>query len=81
MLFGRQNPLEVWRTGEQIRNWTYVGDIVDGTIGVAKQVEDGTGINSGTMERIQIIDAARAIIEKAGCDATITTDPPKPTDL
>ncbi len=77
--FVRQNPFEVWGTGEQIRNWTYVGDIVEGTISAAERVEDGTAINLGTMERIRVIEAARAIIEKAGYDATIETDPSRPT--
>ena len=27
--FVKQNPFVVWGNGEQIRNWTYVGDIVD----------------------------------------------------
>ena len=27
--FVRQNPFEVWGDGTQIRNWTYVGDIVE----------------------------------------------------
>ena len=30
--FLRQDPFEVWGTGEQIRNWTYIDDIVEGTI-------------------------------------------------
>ena len=29
--FVRQDPFEVWGNGTQIRNWTYVGDIVSGT--------------------------------------------------
>jgi nucleoside-diphosphate-sugar epimerase len=30
--FGGQNPFEIWGNGTQIRNWTYVDDIVEGTI-------------------------------------------------
>ena len=77
--FVRQNPFEVWGTGEQIRNWTYVSDIVDGTILAAELVGDGTAINLGTMERIRVVEAARAIIEKAGYDATIKANPSRPT--
>jgi len=77
--FVRQDPFEVWGTGEQIRNWTYVGDIVEGTILAAERVEDATAINLGTMERIRVMDAARAIIKRAGYDAAIRTDPSKPT--
>ena len=49
--FVRQNPFEVWGTGEQIRNWTYVEDIVEGTILAAEKIDDGRAINLGTMER------------------------------
>jgi len=77
--FIRQDPFDIWGTGEQIRNWTYVGDIVDVTIRAAETVEDSTAINLGTMERIRVVDAARAIIEKAGYGATIRPDPTKPT--
>ncbi|MBI3485139.1 MAG: NAD-dependent epimerase/dehydratase family protein, partial [Acidobacteria bacterium] len=33
--FIKQNPFVVWGNGEQIRNWTYVGDIVSGTLRAA----------------------------------------------
>ena len=36
--FVRQDPFEVWGDGTQIRNWTYVGDIVSGM--VARRRED-----------------------------------------
>jgi nucleoside-diphosphate-sugar epimerase len=77
--FVKQDPFEVWGTGEQIRNWTYVGDIVEGTILAAECIEDGTAINLGTMERIRVLDAARKIMKKTGHDAAIETDPSKPT--
>ncbi len=77
--FVRQDPFEVWGTGEQIRNWTYVGDIVEGTIRAAECVEDGSAINLGTTERIRVMDAAREIIKKTGYEAVIKTDPSKPT--
>jgi len=74
-----QDPFIVWGTGEQIRNWTYVSDIVDGTIRAAERVKDGTGINLGTMERIRVIDAARMILERTGKTAELLPDPTKPT--
>ncbi len=54
----RQDPFEVWGTGEQIRNWTYVDDIVTGTLRAAETIDDGTAVNLGTMERIRVRDAA-----------------------
>ena len=35
--FVGQNPFEVWGDGTQIRNWTYIDDIVAGTILAARE--------------------------------------------
>ena len=35
-----QDPFVVWGTGEQIRNWTYIDDIVRGTILAAEKIDD-----------------------------------------
>ncbi len=77
--FVQQDPFIVWGTGEQIRNWTYVSDIVEGTILAAERIHDGTAINLGTMERTSVIDAAREILRRTGVMARIQTDPTKPT--
>jgi len=62
----KQDPFEVWGDGKQIRNWTYVDDIVSGTILAAEKVNDGTAINLGTMERVRVIDAAQMVIDRMG---------------
>ena len=64
--FLRQDPFEIWGDGSQIRNWTYVDDIVSGTILAAEKINDGTAVNLGTMERIRVIDAANLAAEFAG---------------
>lgn len=70
--FVRQSPFVVWGDGEQVRNWTYVDDIVEGIILAAEHIEDGTAVNLGTDERIRVIDCAREVIRLAGYDAEIT---------
>jgi nucleoside-diphosphate-sugar epimerase len=77
--FTRQNPFEVWGTGEQIRNWTYIDDIVEGTIRAAERIDDGTAVNLGTMERIRVTDAARMILERMGVDVPLKFLPHMPT--
>jgi nucleoside-diphosphate-sugar epimerase len=74
-----QNPFEVWGNGQQIRNWTYVDDIVSGTILAAEKINDGTAVNLGTMERIRVIDAARMALEFAGQKAEIKLRMDMPT--
>jgi nucleoside-diphosphate-sugar epimerase len=69
--FAKQNPFMVWGTGEQVRNWTYVDDIVQGFILAAERIEDGTAVNLGTSERIRVIDCAEEVIRLAGYEAEI----------
>ena len=77
--FLKQTPFELWGTGEQIRNWTHVGDIVEGTILAAERIDDATAINLGTMERIRVIDAAREVLRYTGLEIPIATQPDQPT--
>jgi nucleoside-diphosphate-sugar epimerase len=77
--FAKQNPFEVWGNGQQIRNWTYVSDIVDGTIRAAERVDDGSAINLGTMERTRVIEAVREVLRYTGHEAEILFRPEMPT--
>ncbi|OGG15839.1 GDP-L-fucose synthase 1 [Candidatus Gottesmanbacteria bacterium RIFCSPHIGHO2_02_FULL_39_14] len=74
-----QNPFEVWGTGEQVRNWTYVGDIVEGTLLAGEKIDDATAINLGTTERTRVIDAVREVLRYTGHQAKIVTRPEMPT--
>src|SRR5271157_2777017 len=77
--FVGQNPFEVWGDGTQVRNWTYVDDIVSGTILAAEKISDGTAVNLGTMERIRVLDAAKMVMEFTGHKADIKLRPDMPT--
>lgn len=77
--FVQQRPYVVWGTGEQIRNWTHVSDIVAGTIRAAEAIDDGSAVNLGTMERIRVIDAAREVLAYTGHQAEIELQPDMPT--
>lgn len=77
--FVKQDPFIVWGTGEQIRNWTFVSDIVEGTILAAEKIDDGTAVNLGTMERTRVIDAAAEILRRTGVNSKLLPDPTKPT--
>ncbi|MGH9775190.1 MAG: NAD-dependent epimerase/dehydratase family protein [Candidatus Acidiferrales bacterium] len=77
--FVGQDPFEVWGDGTQIRNWTYVDDIVEGTILAGEKIDDGTAVNLGTMERIRVIDAVHMVLEFAGRKAEIKFRPDMPT--
>jgi nucleoside-diphosphate-sugar epimerase len=77
--FVGQDPFEVWGDGTQVRNWTYIDDIVRGTILAAEKIDDGTAVNLGTMERIQVIDAVREVLRYTGHQAEIHLSPDMPT--
>jgi len=74
-----QNPFEVWGDGTQVRNWTYIDDIVRGTILAAEKIDDGTAVNLGTMERVRVIDAVKMVLEYTGHQAEIVFRPDMPT--
>jgi nucleoside-diphosphate-sugar epimerase len=77
--FLREDPFHVWGNGEQIRNWTYVDDIVEGTIRSAEEIDDGTAVNLGTMERVRVIDAVEMVCELAGYEPEIALQLDMPT--
>ena len=77
--FVGENPFEVWGDGNQVRNWTYVDDIVRGTLLAGEKIDDGTAVNLGTMERVRVIDAVRMVLEYTGHKAEIRLRPDMPT--
>jgi nucleoside-diphosphate-sugar epimerase len=66
-----QNPFEVWGDGMQVRNWTYIEDIVRGTLLAAEKIDDGTAVNLGTMERIRVLEAVEMVLKYSGHKAEI----------
>lgn len=74
-----QNPFEVWGDGTQIRNWTYIDDIVEGTLLAGEKIDDGGAVNLGTMERVRVLDAVKLVLEYTGHQAEIQFRPDMPT--
>lgn len=62
--FIKQDPYQIWGDGQQVRNWTYVGDIVEGLIKAAGKIEDAIAINLGTSERVRVIDMVKMIFKR-----------------
>ncbi len=80
--FISMNPYEIWGDGQQDRNFTYVGDIVEGMIRAAERIEDASAVNIGTAEHIKIIDAARMIFAETGfTPQSIAFDATKPVGV
>lgn len=77
--FLRQDPFEVWGDGNQVRNWTYIDDIVSGTILAAERIDTAAAVNLGTMERVSVIDAVKEILRYTGHHARIVFKRDMPT--
>lgn len=61
-----QDPYEIWGTGKQSRNFTYVSDIVEGILLSAEKITDCRAVNVGTDDAITLADAARTILDVTG---------------
>jgi nucleoside-diphosphate-sugar epimerase len=64
--FVRMDPYEIWGDGKQDRNFTYVGDTVEGLLRAAEHIEDGRPINVGSDEHVTIMELADTIFEASG---------------
>src|SRR6266581_5092833 len=61
--FQRADPYVIWGTGDQERDFTYVSDIVTGTVAAAERIEDGTALNLGTGKRYSLREVANRIFQ------------------
>jgi len=77
--FVEMDPYEVWGTGDQDRNFTFVEDTVDGMVRATEKIEDASPINIGTDQHITIKDLVQKIFEYTGFRPKETRfDPTKP---
>jgi nucleoside-diphosphate-sugar epimerase len=64
--FIKQDPYQIWGDGQQIRNWTYVEDIVAGLLLAAEKINDAIAVNLGTTEWTKVIDMVEMIFKYTG---------------
>jgi nucleoside-diphosphate-sugar epimerase len=62
----KDEPYVVWGTGEQERGFTYVDDIVDGSILCAEKIKDALPLNLGWSKKYKIKDVVNIILELTG---------------
>ncbi len=75
----RQDPYVVWGTGKQDRDFTYIADIVSGTLAACEKITDGSSVNIGTGTRYTIRDVISIIFDVVGWEPhTIQYDHTKP---
>lgn len=67
----RLNPILVWGSGLQGRDFVYIEDCVEACILVCRNISDGSAINIGSGRLVNFIDLARIMIKIEGCDSVV----------
>jgi UDP-glucuronate 4-epimerase len=80
MLAGR--PISLFGDGSTSRDYTYVGDIVDGIVAAMRYDQSMFEVfNLGNHSDVSLIDLVRAIEVAVGCQAKLTWLPPQLGDV
>lgn len=78
----RHEPIEVWGTGDDIRDWIYIDDFIDAMMLATEKVESYDPINIGLGKGYSIKEALQIILEVDGyTDAKIKLNPSKPSTI
>ena len=76
----RHDPIEVWGTGDDIRDWIYIDDFIDALMLAAEKIESYNPINIGLGKGYSIKQALQMILEVDGyTDAKIKFNSSKPS--
>ena len=59
-------PIHVWGTGEQIRDFIYIEDCIDGVLAMMDQIDDGSAVNLSTGVGTSFLELIRLASEAAG---------------
>lgn len=76
----REDPLTVWGSGDQVRDWLHVDDLVAGALAVADS-ETTDPVNLCTGRGISFLDLARTMAAEAGYSPGIKTLPDRPAGV
>lgn len=76
----RQNPLNVWGTGDDVRDLIYIDDFVDALLLAAEKIETYDPVNIGLGKGYSIKELLEILIEIEGCrELKIEFDTTKPS--
>jgi nucleoside-diphosphate-sugar epimerase len=77
---GQEDPVTVWGSGDQVRDWIHIDDVVSGILAVAEHGIDEP-INIGTGEGSSMFDLALMACKLGRLNATIKALPDKPSGV
>lgn len=76
------DPYEVWGTGDEVRDFVYVSDMVAGSLLCLEKYATGDPVNLGYGKSFTVGDVVRAILKAAGHDKVqVRFDASKPTTI
>jgi nucleoside-diphosphate-sugar epimerase len=76
----RGEPLEIYGSGDQTRDFTFISDIVDGLVG-ASEAEPGSVYNLGGGSRVTLKHALDVLREVLGIEARLDAQPDQAGDV
>jgi nucleoside-diphosphate-sugar epimerase len=68
---GRENPMTVWGTGRQGRDFVYIDDCIDAMLLILEKVSDGRGVNIGTGQLTSFLEVAQTFVRLEGYEAQV----------
>ena len=75
------DPIEVWGTGEQGRDFVHIDDCVDAFFNIMEHHEDGSGVNIGTGAPTSFNELIRVMLNIEGRSASIKPLSDKPVGV
>ena len=67
----RENPVEVWGSGKQGRDFVHIDDVIDCILLAMNHISDGTAINIGMGKLTSFIDIIHTLCQVAGYEPVI----------
>jgi len=77
-ILDRENPIVIWGSGDQVRDFVHIDDIVEFVLESVNHLRAGQSINISSGVATSFFELARAVQDCAGIDVEITNDPSKP---
>ncbi len=75
------NPIEVWGTGKQGRDFIHIDDCIDAFFPILDKVKDGSGVNIGTGKLTSFTELIETMLKLEGKKATIKPLTDKPVGV
>jgi GDP-L-fucose synthase len=73
-----EGPLVVWGSGDQVRDFVHIDDVVDCVMETAWKLSPGEALNIGSGYPTSFLDLARIVLVYAARKAKVTVDKTKP---